>query len=167
MVETSLIEEYVPLVTYQVLQTNLSNRTERALAVQTEECLKFLIIQSNRNCGFIPVTHSVDEVWHELILQTRFYANLCASLPGGRFLHHESMTAGQYVASRGSHVLIDEFLSWIPQYVTRFGPFTPERATYWSVCNYLINRHSLTLKQINLAGADSKAQAALSKPEMP
>ncbi|QTR04077.1 hypothetical protein J7S33_03550, partial [Saccharothrix algeriensis] len=76
------IEDYIPEAVYETLRKRLPGRSSAELRLQTEECLKFLVIASEADPLFIPMTREVDEVWHELILQTHFYAELCARLPG-------------------------------------------------------------------------------------
>ena len=141
------------------MRANLSDRSTDELAVQMEECLKFLFIMSERNRGFIPLTSEVDEVWHELILQTMEYAELCDALPGRKFIHHQSLAFKDYAAERSESEVVDEFLSWIPAYVSRFGPFTPERAKYWSFCRYLTDTLGLSLQQLNAIGAHAAENA--------
>ncbi|GAA3374758.1 hypothetical protein [Streptomyces racemochromogenes] len=50
-----------------------------------EEALKFVAAAAARPGGMRP-SRTVDEGWHALILHTRVYARVCASL--GRFVHH-------------------------------------------------------------------------------
>ncbi|QMU78324.1 hypothetical protein GXW83_24060 [Streptacidiphilus sp. PB12-B1b] len=154
------IEDYLQPQVVATLRANLSDRSDDELAVQTEECLKFLLIMSGRSRGFIPLTSEVDEVWHELILQTMEYAELCDSLPGRKFIHHQSLAFTDYAAERSEGEIVDEFLSWIPAYVSRFGPFTPERAKYWSFCAYLTDSLGLGLQQLNEIGARAAETAA-------
>ncbi|HEY0448761.1 hypothetical protein [Actinophytocola sp.] len=154
------IEHYVPDSVYATLAHRLADRDPAELRIQTEECLKFLIIASETDPLFIPMTREVDEVWHELILQTHFYAELCRRLPGGRFIHHQSLELADYAA--GGHQpgepdksdkpdLLGELMFWLPAYVSRFGEFTPERARYWSVTQYLHDIHGISLDAVNSA----------------
>ncbi|GAB1510822.1 glycine-rich domain-containing protein [Actinophytocola sp. KF-1] len=145
------IEHYVPAPVYATLGRRLGDRDPGDLRVQTEECLKFLIIASESEPLFIPMTREVDEVWHELILQTWFYAELCARLPGGRFVHHQSIELDEYVAGPANPNLLDELMFWLPAYVSRFGDFTPERARYWSIVQYLHDVHGISLDAVNSA----------------
>ncbi|MDT0310440.1 hypothetical protein RM780_26340 [Streptomyces sp. DSM 44917] len=149
---SGLIEQYLSPHMVKVISENLE-RDEEELRIQMEECLKYLIIMSERDGGFIPLTDEVDEVWHEMILQTYDYAKLCDSLPGHKFVHHRSMSFNDYQGIRSQSEIIDEFLGWIPPYVQKFGPFVPERARYWSICQFLTERLGITLDQINAAGA--------------
>jgi hypothetical protein len=144
----------------RTVRQNLSDRSDAELDVQIEECLKFLFIMSERNGGFIPLTQEVDEVWHELILQTLEYAELCAALPGHKFIHHQTLPFSEYTTMRTEEQIVDEFLSWIPAYVGRFGAFTPERAQYWSFCKYLTEVLGVSLDQLNAIGAREAGQAA-------
>ena len=145
------IEHYIPGPVHATLEHRLAGRASGDLRVQTEECLKFLIIASEADPLFIPMTREVDEVWHELILQTHFYAELCARLPGGRFIHHQSVELADYAAGPTKPNLLDELMFWLPEYVRRFGDFTPERARYWSVVQYLHDIHGVSLAEINSA----------------
>jgi len=46
----------------------------------------------------------LDHFWHELILETELYAQLCASLGSGRFVHHTKRTAADSVAVKNKRV---------------------------------------------------------------
>jgi hypothetical protein len=146
------VDGLVPPAVYAMLRQRLSGRTEHELRIQTEECLKFLIIASENEPVFIPLTQDVDDVWHELILQTHFYAQLCARLPGGKFIHHQSLELRDYAEGDTNPDLLEELLFWLPAYVGRFGEFTEERARYWSIVHYLRDRHGITLDAVNSAG---------------
>ncbi|SES30576.1 hypothetical protein SAMN05216188_13188 [Lentzea xinjiangensis] len=146
------VEHYVPAAVREVLGQRLPGRSPEDLRTQTEECLKFLIIASGSEPMFIPLTREVDEVWHELILQTHFYAELCRALPGGAFIHHQTLGIGDYASGATNPDLLDEYMFWIPAYVSRFGEYTEERARYWSVVQYLRDKHGIPLDAINAAG---------------
>jgi hypothetical protein len=151
------VGHYLPDNVYAVLARRLGDRSADELLVQTEECLKFLIITSESVPQFIPMTREVDEVWHELILQTYFYAQLCEGLPGHRFIHHQTLEIAEYAASDTKRDLVSELVSWIPAYVSRFGPFTPERARYWSVVQYFHDKHGISLETLNSVGVGAAA----------
>ena len=125
------------------------------------ECLKYLAIMSGTPGRRIVVTPDVDEVWHELIVQTSFYFALCRSLPGGRYIHHASITPDAYAARTGEREFIDEFLRWIPDYVHSFGAFDPERAEHWTVVGFLRSKLGMTLAEINAVAASAAPEAAL------
>jgi hypothetical protein len=113
------------------------------------EMLKFLYLRSKYGKGFIPVTQAVDEMWHEFILQTQAYADLCAALPGQHFIHHNSVALHEYADERGHDEVIEDLLTWIPHYVQHFGPFTSEAASYWMIVNFLQEEMHLALSDIN------------------
>ncbi|MEY9928548.1 hypothetical protein ABH926_003187 [Catenulispora sp. GP43] len=153
------ISDYLPAHYVQAVRENLADRDPHDLDIQIEECLKYLLIMSERPGGFIPLTGPGDEVWHELILQTPDYAALCEALPGRRFIHHRSLSFREYTQMRSQEEIVDEFLGWIPEYVGRFGPFTAERAQYWSFCEFLMTARGITLDQINHIGALGSASS--------
>lgn len=130
------------------------------------ECLKYLAIMSGTSGRRIVVTPDVDEVWHELIVQTSLYFALCESLPGGRYIHHASITPDAYAARTGEREFVAEFLRWVPDYVHSFGPFGPERAEHWTVVEFLRTELGMTLAEINAAGTSTAPQAAL-PPDSP
>jgi hypothetical protein len=102
----------------------------------------------------VPLNDEVDDIWHELILQTRFYAELCEALPGGQFIHHESLPLSGYITQHsGDSQVVREVMSWIPDYVQTFGPFAPDAVQYWTPCRFLTEKHGMNLDQINMMGA--------------
>jgi hypothetical protein len=80
------------------------------------ECLKYLYISSVYGGGFIPVSLEIDEVWHKMILQTRYCAKLCEDLPGRRFIHHETLPFAVYSGDRDDTDVVEAFARWIPLY---------------------------------------------------
>lgn len=143
------LSDYVAKRYADEVRAHFPERGRREIDVQLEECVKYLIIESEREGSFVPLTGPADEVWHELIVQTRDYERLCRSLPGRKFVHHSSLEFGEYASTRTQEQIIDEFLSWIPAYVGRFGPFTEERAACWSFCGFLMEKLGITLGQLN------------------
>ena len=125
--------------------------------IRVLEFLKFIYIQSTKEGGFIPVTDEIDHVWHEYILQTREYQSLCMDLPGGKFVHHQTITLADYSKNHNRIDLIKSMLNWIPDYYSCFGEFTEKTAQYWIVVDFLSKELHLTLPQINQIGKDKAA----------
>lgn len=138
------------------------DRDERTLDGQIIECLKYLALVSMTPGRRIPVTPEVDDVWHELIVQTAPYSRLCADLPGGKFVHHESITPVAYAERVGGHEFAAEFVQWIPDYVHNFGDFTDETAQHWTVCDFLQRTMGRSLGQINQLGRDNRPAVTIS-----
>jgi hypothetical protein len=74
-----LIETFLTPQMEGYFQEKLSHVPQHELAVQLEECLKFLFI-AHLCPGNIPVTQAIDDVWHLWILETVEYCRLCSSL---------------------------------------------------------------------------------------
>lgn len=156
------IQEALPGGYVRTVKSRLSDdRDEGTLDTQFLECLKYLAILSLTQGRRIPVTPEVDDVWHELIVQTWPYAGLCSALPGGRFIHHESITPVEYAGRVGEDTFVAEFVQWIPDYVSNFGPFTEETAQHWTVCNFLRDEMGFTLEMINGLGTSESAEVTL------
>jgi hypothetical protein len=113
------------------------------------ELLKFLYLRSKYGKGFIPVTVEVDAMWHEFILQTQAYFDLCAALPGKHFIHHNTVSLGEYTDLRSREEVITDLLDWIPHYVKTFGPFTEDAAKYWMIVTFLREEINLSLEAVN------------------
>lgn len=153
------------VATPEYLRTAISRvpeRPERTAEIQAIECLKYLCIMSLTKGRRIAVTPEVDDIWHELIVQTKSYKALCEALPGQRFVHHESITPAEYEKRVGSSEFVDEFLKWIPEYVQSFGPFTEETGHHWTIVGFLQDHVGMPLEEINELGANSPAEALLS-----
>lgn len=130
-------------------------------SVRFVECLKFLSIVSLTKGRRIPVTPEVDDIWHELIVQTMSYNDLCQDLPGGHFIHHESITPAKYAERVGDYEFVRELLLWIPDYYHSFGLFTEEAAECWTVCDFLMSEMNMTLDDINALGASESPAASI------
>lgn len=150
----TMVEELVPPTIREIVRRDL-DRPVAELDVQMEECLRFLALVSERGTSVIPLVREVDDVWHALIVQTRFYFDLCEHLPGRRYIHHFTLSLHEYAEGKDRRTVVRELIDWIPAYVRRFGPFTEDRARYWSVCAFLTDEIGLTLQQVNELGTNA------------
>ena len=148
-----LAEKYVTAKMWDVLKENLPERSDAVLVLQVEEFLKFMTIASDEDTSFIPLNAEVDDIWHEFIMQTASYDNLCKKLPGKRFIHHETISMEEYSKKVGKEQMVDQMLEWLPKYINRFGPFTDKISDYWTICRFLKNELGLSLAQINNIGS--------------
>jgi hypothetical protein len=132
------------------LEKNFSTLPRQELSLRIQEFLKFICLQSLQDSGFIPVSESIDLIWHEYILQTRAYEALCQDLPGKKFVHHQTISLIEYTQQQADrHEVVKAMLDWIPRYRKYFGDFTEETAHYWLIVDFLIKNYGLTLDQIN------------------
>lgn len=135
----------------QYIFTKFKNESE-TLSARFEELLKFLYLSSKYSelkCTFIPVTQEVDELWHALILQTAYYQRLCATLPGGRMIHHESMSFNDYKSTIPRNKLVDEMLQWISLYAKNFGDIHEDRLKYWFFIKVIKQALNISLDELN------------------
>lgn len=122
------------------------------LDIQINECLKYLYLASSYEIfqgSFIPVGKEIDEIWHFLIIQTRDYADFCKKLPGGKFIHHQSIHFTEFQKPRSREQIMETFLKWIAYYRHVFGPFTEKSAQYWVMVKFLIEYFGYSLEQVN------------------
>lgn len=132
----------------------LSNKfcDDETFSARLEELLKYLYLGStypSLQGTFIPVTRDVDDLWHEIILQTASYQRLCERLPGRRMMHHESLTFDEYKAGIPGPELVKEILSWLAFYVKTFGPLPDERVRYWFFIRMVKESMSITMTDLN------------------
>ncbi|MFI9423568.1 hypothetical protein ACIG54_08370 [Streptomyces achromogenes] len=134
--------------------------TEAVVRHQVRECLRYLYLVSrhpDRLGGlFLPVEQDIDEIWHYLILQTREYRELCEQrLPGGRFIHHRSISYDAYQEAPGRAAAAEEALRWIPLYTAAFGPFDEDAVPHWTIVRFLRDELGLSLTQIATLAEDA------------
>lgn len=130
------------------LQISFVHLDKCELKLRTNELLKFLFLCSKYSGGFAPIKKEVDEVWHEFILQTVEYAELCDSLPGRHFIHHRSGNLSAYMEKIDAKKVITRLMQWIPMYYKHFGPMNNEEAKLWTIPSYLIKELGMTLQNI-------------------
>lgn len=143
---------------YDIVYSRVPERSKDTFNKDLIECLKYLAIMSLTKGRRIVVTPEVDDVWHELIVQTKNYENLCKALPGERFIHHTSITPSEYEGVVGSKEFVDEFLKWIPDYIQNFGKFTEENIKRWTVTQFLVNNIKIPIDELNNLGDKSQAE---------
>ncbi|SDM05806.1 hypothetical protein SAMN04488074_11622 [Lentzea albidocapillata subsp. violacea] len=149
----TLTEKYIDPRMRGLLSVKLTDRSDADIDVQLEECLKFLeIVSAGEGSSFIPLSKEVDEIWHELIVETGSYRRLCDALPGRRFINHESIGLEDYAGRSTKAVVSAQFLEWIPKYISRYGRFTEEVANHWTICQFLRTELGMSLDEINEMG---------------
>ncbi len=119
---------------------------------QIDECLKYLYLASTYEIfqgSFIPVGKEIDEIWHYLIIQTMDYGDFCKNLPGGKFIHHQSIHFTEFQKPRSREVVMETFLKWIAYYRHVFGPFTEESARCWVMVKFLTECFGYSLNRVN------------------
>lgn len=73
----------------------------------------FFILAGTTNFSVVP-TEDIDEVWHQCILHTKFYEELCAKL-FGHFIHHHPSDGSDKDMAVGFQRTSDAFASLIAQ----------------------------------------------------
>jgi hypothetical protein len=127
----------------------LSDVDVHEFKIQIQEFLKFMILFSTKKGGFIPVSKEIDHIWHEYILQTKEYLQLCMDCPGHTFIHHQTISLEEYMKTRDRLSTLNKMLEWIPLYYSFFGEFNDKTARYWTIVPFLSEALGLTLSQIN------------------
>lgn len=137
------------------LNSNIYNHIKKSIEDDSDyntrftEFLKFIYIASIGGPSFIPVNKDIDVIWHEFILQTREYENFCMSLPGKRFIHHESNSLEEYAKKNDKNIVVQKMLRWLPLYYKYFGEFNNCSHKYWTMVVFLKNEMDMSLEQIN------------------
>lgn len=146
----ALFDALLPAAMRHYLHARLAPRPAEEADVLIEETLKFLQLAAHVE-GSIPVSQTIDEVWHAYILQTAEYAALCSRIGDGRFIHHSSHDYNEVfepdVKTRPLDVAHQ--VAILASYVLNFGPFTPEGAEHWNLARELMALKGWTLGQLN------------------
>ena len=156
MRQTNLVSQYLSKSIQSYLLEKLSPQGEKETLIQAEECLRFLYLSSLTQ-GSIPVTKTIDDIWHFLILQTKEYSELCQSLPGKKMIHHSSDIYLKHFSLESPSLLENEEaemesqrqLEWLVSYVFNFGDFTEDNIPYWSFAAALCEKYKLSSDQLN------------------
>jgi hypothetical protein len=115
-------------------------------ALVVTETIKFLWLMScEHSCASRLIAEIIDEIWHEFILDTRFYERLCLSLPGKFFIHHEP----GLVSSLPSDEEAVRCVLALSDYVRLFGSFTAESVEYWPAVKQLADTFGLSVDEFN------------------
>jgi hypothetical protein len=126
------------------LQVKFELQTTDALRGITE-CLKMLSMASVGAKAFAYlISQDLDNIWHELILETRLYHRVCSLLPGGQYVHHSAMDSTDHSADRQGQAL-----ATLATYVANFGPFEPSAKQWWPVLEFLCHELEIDLETLN------------------
>jgi len=133
------------------LRNKFPNLSDDDFGCVLKEFLKFLALSGARGGeSRIPVSKTIDLLWHECILQTRFYRELCLSL-AGKFIDHGAVIAAESAGSKDKSCedSAEDDFSWMVSYVTNFGPFTEAAAIHWSVVGDATRINGWSLEKLN------------------
>lgn len=148
---------------YEVVFERTPEENENIFKEDLIECLKYLAIMSMTKGRRIVVTPKLDDIWHELIVQTQQYSELCKKLPGKTFINHTSISPSEYEEIVGEKEFVHEFLRWVPDYVNNFGKFSEENVERWTVLEFLTGNLGMTLDEINSLGEQSSPEVRIDK----
>lgn len=143
-----LRETYLSPAMERYFHEKLPAIPQQELAIQIEECLKFLFIAQHCR-GSIPVTKAIDEVWHLWILETKEYVRLCSALGEGDYIHHSSDVFGRCAGEPRPENGLEDDVGVLGTYVLNFGPFKAQRIRYWRMASYLVTRGGMSLHDLN------------------
>lgn len=125
------------------------------------ETIHFLWLVSNgHSCATRLISPEIDQVWHRMILDTRFYASLCAALPGRAFIHHEP---GRQ-ASVPSEEEVSQCFAAISEYVHLTGGFNEGNVAYWPGVKELAKIFELSLPEFNARVAEITRPSRVETP---
>jgi hypothetical protein len=131
-------------------ERKLSDVSAAEVGVRIEETLKFLNMATYCH-GNIPVSQEIDDIWHYWILETNEYQKLCASLQGGRFIHHSSNVYAE-CSGEGNGAPkndLEQDVAMLGNYVLNYGPFEEDRVKYWLLAAHLVDNCGLSVDQVN------------------
>lgn len=138
-----------------IVRSGFPDRSAETVDAQIEAVLQFLHIASTADGMFIPLTREADDVWHELIVETKSYFDLCSRLPGSCYMHHHAIGIEDRASQLGKRETVQQFLSWVPLRVALFGEFAPSDNENWAVIAFLEDEVGLGLDEINALGRQS------------
>ncbi|MGC7402893.1 hypothetical protein ACPWR0_03555 [Pandoraea pneumonica] len=167
MISKNNVRDFAPQSLIAHLCRKLADLPEIERDIRIDECLKFLFLASVRSKTsqdtYAVVSQSIDDVWHECILQTREYALLCERLPAQCFVHHSSSAEGYrgHVLTRGAHAAADEHVWWLENYYAHFGDLTAAAAKHWSGVTFLMDTFDLSIDDINRIASGEVVQKSV------
>lgn len=139
--------------TIQTVRKKISDPTDLELTNYLRELMRFLYLAANSPSSiFFPGDQIMDNVWHELILETANYRTLCNKFKSGRFLDHNSITFDEYVSLQGNEAVHSEQCSWLASYLLNFGPIEPSAFKILNLAKTLANKMNANLDQLNAFG---------------
>lgn len=139
-------------------------RVSRSLAcdehhsrLAVREALRMLFLFSCGGSGARnALSQELDETWHALILETRFYHDLCAAFPSREYIHHSVSSI-----AKDSEDSWQEAINLLAAYVGAFGPFEERALHFWAGLSDLKNVFKLDLPALNERLAKIHAQGNL------
>lgn len=160
-VHINMLQEIRGLIP-EVLNIHIRSRFEKyddqEFNLYYDEFLKFIYLFSKYGGGHLPVSQKIDDVWHEFILQTKEYEDLCFKLPGKNFIHHKSGSFESYLDQSNIAEVVKEQVIILPRYVHHFGKFTNDVSSIWFIVHYLITHLDMSLDSINKLALDETQQ---------
>lgn len=144
------IDKFVESKIAQKIRTKFSKIAEESFKIHLRELLRFFVISADFEEGiFFPGDELMDQMWHELIVETNLYFHICSNIGRGEYIHHNSIELSEYVELKGKDYVIKEQLRWLVSYNKKFGPLTVESSEILPISQMILERLNLTLVELN------------------
>ena len=149
MRDISKIKAVLPQDTIEIIRSKFGNWPEDKFILVLSETLKMISICIWTERAFLPCNGDVDQMWHELILETRTYRMLCEAIRPGKFLDHTGISFSEYQRLLSPKEIESIQLSILASYFASFGDFTPETLPYWIFAKEISERMEWSIVQFN------------------
>ena len=163
-----LVPEILSKSLLKKLALRFSSESPSVLAIGIREILRFICMAANADQNFFfPGDQFLDEIWHELIVETKFYRELCEKFRSGSFVDHTAMPLTEYLDSITADQAKREQLAWLILYVDLFGPIDQPAFAILPMARGLANLMGLGLEDLNsLASTFSKINKSADTPAL-
>ena len=133
------------------------------------EFLKFIEISlywGDKETLFLPCGPTIDDIWHQYILETKDYFDLCEALKPNSYLHHSGLSFNQYrkIASKDSMKIWEEDFSVLSSYYRNFGDFDADKIQHWPVATHLMKTFGISIERLNQILSDMVKENINDKP---
>jgi len=139
----------VPPAPLAIIRKKLFAWDDEKFGVVLVETLKMISLSLWCEETFLPCSEDIDAMWHELILETRCYRELCEKVRKGKFLDHTGMTYLDYQKQIPAETLHASQLSILGSYAKNFGAFTAESVDYWVFAREIMEKTGWNLETFN------------------
>ena len=154
-----IFNKYTDLMEYLIRQSQITLKLSKEEAeVGVREVERFLYLISMRMkdvpaVEYLPIAYSGDQIYHKVVLCTRIYADICANLPGGVFIHHNPHVSVKCTPRVSNDIIIDNLTWFAEKYIQIFGPFEEKAMSFWAAGDI----YELTAEQLNSAHKEQVA----------
>jgi hypothetical protein len=132
-----------------------------------KELCRYLVLSYQAEEIFFPYDKTIDDLWHNIICETRTYAMLCKAIAPDCFIHHSGLTYEDFKKDKSINSLYESLIAYVVNYSNHFGAISEQAFRHMLLAQYLTQLLNCNVDGLNKTIAslqETEGQDSLHEP---